>query len=148
MNFHQIIAKCQKKGSSETEKKVLISFDHTKVTGKHANWLENVKNHVGLNELEPQPYWGFDDLANKAGTKLLNCFYMQADVKKENGVEFYHYKKLIMLQRFSFDGFLDQIEQANILIYFDARSGHNHGTKFRMRKNCLPCLYEKTTVIF
>lgn len=101
-----------------------------------------------MNELEPQPYWGFDDLASKAGTKLLNCFYVQADVKKENGDEFYQYKKLMMLQKFNFDGFLEQIENGNILVDFDARLGHNHGTKFRMRQNCLPYLYEKTTVIF
>jgi hypothetical protein len=46
--------------------------------------LRSVQNRVGLSELSPQPYWGFDDLAHKAGTKLLNCFYVQAEVKKEN----------------------------------------------------------------
>jgi len=129
-------------------KKVLISFDHSKVALKHTEWLNTVNRRVGLNELEPQPYWGFDDLASKAGTKLLNCFFIQADVKKENGTEFYQYKKLMMLQKFNFDGFLEQIENGNILVDFDARTGHNHGTKFRMRQNCLPYLYEKSTVIF
>jgi hypothetical protein len=52
-----------------------------------------------------------------------------------------------MLQNFSFDKFLEQIEIANILVDFDARTGHNHGTKFRMRQNCLPNLYEKITQI-
>jgi hypothetical protein len=129
-------------------KKVLVSFDRTKVAARHTEWLNTVNHRVGLNELEPQPYWGFDDLASKAGTKLLNCFYVQADVKKENGDEFYQYKKLMMLQKFNFDGFLEQIENGNILVDFDVRSGHNHGTKFRMRQNCLPYLYEKSTVIF
>jgi hypothetical protein len=27
------------------------------------------------------------------------------------------------------------------------QTGHNHDTKFKMRQNCLPELYEKTTVI-
>jgi hypothetical protein len=129
-------------------RKVLISFDFSKVSVKHIQWLEKVKTQKDLNEIEPQPYWGFDDLASKAGTKLLNCFYMQAAVKKENGSEFYHYKKLMMLQQFSFNGFLHQIEAGNILVDFDARTGHNHGTKFRLRQNCLPRLYEKSTVIF
>ncbi len=39
-------------------------------------------------------------------------------------------------------GFLEAIETADILIDFDARTGHNHGTKFRIRQNCLPALYE------
>lgn len=130
------------------EKKVLISFDASKVSPKHKLWLKTVKARVGhLNELSPQPYWGFDDLKNKAGTKLLNSFYVQAEVKKVRGKEFYHYTKVLMLQKFSFEGFLKAIEEAKILVDFDARTGHNHGTKFRLRQNCLPMLYEKVTVI-
>lgn len=52
-----------------------------------------------------------------------------------------------MLQTFSFEKFLDEIELGNILIDFDARTGHNHGTKFLLRQNCLPRLYETTTEI-
>ena len=127
--------------------KVLISFDSSKVSDKHSEWLNQVQNRIGLGQLDPQPYWGFDDLSNKAGTKLLNCFYVQAEVKKDGGKEFYKYSKVMMLQKFNFDGFLNQIEKGNILVDFDARTGHNHGTKLRMRQNCLPELYEKATVI-
>jgi hypothetical protein len=81
-------------------------------------------------------------LQHKAGTKLLNCFYVQAKVKKEKRIEFYRYVKVQMLQKFKFQGFLDAIEQSDILIDFDARTGHNHGTKFRMRQKRLPELYE------
>ncbi|GHV11360.1 hypothetical protein AGMMS49938_01900 [Fibrobacterales bacterium] len=128
-------------------RKVLISFDHTKVSDTHKDWLKEVKQRIGLSELNPQPYWGFDDLANKAGTKLLNCFYVQAEVKKEDGIEFYKYSKVTMLQKFSFDGFLKELENGNILVDFDARTGHNHGTKFRLRQNCFTNLYEKATTI-
>ena len=127
--------------------KVLISFDSNKVSEKHNEWIKSVNRKIGLGELDPQPYWGFDDLANKAGTKLLNCFYVQAEVKKEDGKEFYLYNKVQMLQKFNFDGFLNQLEKGKILIDFDARTGHNHGTKFRMRQNCLPELYKKVTTI-
>jgi hypothetical protein len=106
-----------------------------------------VQQRVGLGELNPQPYWGFDDLAHIAGTKLLNCFYTQAEVKRKRGREYYWYRKAVMLEKFSFEGFLRAIEQAAILIDFDARTGHNHGTKFRLRQNRLPALYEKITVI-
>lgn len=128
-------------------KKVLVSFDYTKVADIHKNWLKDVEKKIGLGELNPQPYWGFDDLANKAGTKLLNCFYVQAEVKKEDEIEFYKYSKVMMLQKFSFDGFLHELETGNILVDFDARTGHNHGTKFRLRQNCFPNLYEKATII-
>ena len=129
------------------ERKVLISFDAKAVDIRHADWLKTVKKNIGLGELDPQPYWGFDDLEHKAGTKLLNCFYVQAEVKKEKTKEFYKYSKVMMLQKFNFEGFLKAIEDGKILVDFDARTGHNHGTKFRMRQNALPLLYEKAKVI-
>ena len=52
-----------------------------------------------------------------------------------------------MLRKFNFEGFLKAIEDGKVLPDFDARTGHNHGTKFRMRQNCLPMLYEEATII-
>ncbi len=131
------------------DRKILVSFDSSKVHEKHKDWLKNVKKNVGLSQLEPQPYWGFDDLEHKAGTKLLNTFYVQAEVKRdrETKEEFYRYSKIMMLQKFSIEGFIGQLEKGNVLVDFDARTGHNHGTKFRMRRNCWPDVYEKVKVI-
>jgi len=127
--------------------KILISFDSSRIARKHLKWKNLVKKKIGLGELNPQPYWGFDDLEHKAGTKLLNCFYVQAEVKKVREKEYYKYSKIMMLQKFSFEGFLKAIEQAKILVDFDARTGHNHGTKFRMRQNSLPMLYGRKSII-
>jgi hypothetical protein len=129
------------------ERKILISFDSKSVDSRHKKWLQLVKKRIGLTELNPQPYWGFDDLEHKAGTKLLNTFYVQAEVKIERKKEYYHFNKIIMLQKFSFEGFLKALEEGKILVDFDARTGHNHGTKFRMKQDCLPMLYEKSTII-
>lgn len=129
------------------ERKILISFDAKSVDARHKKWLESVRKRTGLRELNPQPYWGFDDLEHKAGTKLLNAFYVQAEVKIERKKEYYHYTKVMMLRKFSFKGFLKALEQGKILVDFHARTGHNHGTKFRMRQDCLSMLYEKTTII-
>jgi len=129
------------------ERKVMISFEFSSVSSKHNDWLKTVKKNIGLHELNPQPYWGFDDLFHKAGTKLLNCFYVQAEVKKETSIEYLSYQKITMLQKLSIDKFLKAIEKAYILIDFDARTGHNHGTKFRLRQDKLPYLYQQVTVI-
>ena len=124
------------------EEKIKISFNADKVSANHKQWLKDVEQIIGTEELNPQPYWGFADLSSTAGTKLLNCFYVQAAVKKENGKEFFHYNKVLMLQKFDFNKFLGELVKGNVLIDFDARTGHNHGTKFRMRKNCLPNLFK------
>ncbi len=129
------------------ERKILISFDAGSVDIRHKHWLESVKKRAGLKELNPQPYWGFDDLEHKAGTKLLNAFYVGAETKIERKKEYYHYTKVTMLQKFNFEGFLKALEEGKILVDFDARTGHNHGTKFRMREDSLLMMYEKVAKI-
>lgn len=129
------------------ERRITISFDAKAVDPRHKEWLASVKKRVGLGELDPQPYWGFDDLEHKIGTKLPNTFYVQAEVQKRGTKEFYKYSMATMLQTFKFEAFLKALESADILVDFDARTGHNHGTKFRMRPDCLSSLYEKSTEI-
>ena len=54
---------------------------------------------------------------------------------------------ILMLQKFSIDKFLIGLEENFILVDFDARTGHNHGTKFRLKQNRLADLYETVTEI-
>ncbi len=153
MSFRQTIT-----GSSRSDRgfkvvvdriaqKVLISFDSKAVDQRHSEWLKMVEQRVGLKELNPQPYWGFDDLFHKAGTKLLNCFYIRAETKREKGKEYFWYKDILILQKFSLEGFLKGIENGFIYIDFDVRTKHNHGTKFRLKQDKLPELYENITYI-
>jgi len=127
--------------------KVLISFDANAVDERHREWLDSVEARVGLGELNPQPYWGFDDLHHTAGTKLLNCFYIQAQVRRKRGRESFLYDKITVLQKFSLEKLLEGIEHGFVFVDFDARTHHNHGTKFRLRQDKLPDLYEKVTVV-
>jgi len=123
-------------------RKVLIQFDESKVDrNQHGAWLKSVIENVGAGDLNPQPYWGFDDLFHKAGTKLHNCFFVQAIAKKIKGQEYFLYESIYMLKQLDLDKFISAIETGNIYIDFDARTGHNHGTKFRIKRNILTDLY-------
>lgn len=126
---------------------ISVSFDAASVDPSNRGWLEEVQKRVGLDELNPQPYWGFDDFFHKAGTKLLNCFYVQADRKREGGKVYFHYSSIMVLQKLSLEKLLDAIERGVLYVDFDARTGHNHGTKFRVRKRELPRLYENVQVL-
>jgi len=106
-------------------------------------WLRGVKNKVGLSDLEPKPYWGYDDLFHKIASKLTNCFYVIAETEGKKGSEKFKYSKIKMLKGISLNGFLKAMKKGEILVDFDARTGHNHGTKFRMRQNCLPSLFDE-----
>ena len=126
----------------KTERKIIISFNSKKVDNRHSIWLKSVKERISFKELSPQPYWGFNDIFYKVGAKLSNCFYIEAEVKKENKKEMFKYDKIYQLSGLSLNKFLNCLEKGSILIDFDARTGHNHGTKFRFRKNQLPALYK------
>lgn len=133
--------------ANRKEGRVTISFDASKVDARHSAWLNRVKKKVGLGELNPQPYWGFDDLKHTAGAKLLNSFFVQAEVKRARGKEWYRYTKVMMLRGFNFEGLLKAIGAGDLYVDFDARTGHNHGTKFRMREAKLPELYKEVKII-
>ncbi len=124
------------------EEKIEVVFDSSKVDTRHAQWIQQVKQSVGLGALPVAPYWGFNDLYVKIGTKLTNCFFVKAAVKKENSKEYFCYNSVLMLKNVNLQNFITSIENGLIYIDFDARTGHNHGTKLRVRYNDIPSLYQ------
>ena len=52
-----------------------------------------------------------------------------------------------MLKKFDLEGFLEGIERGNIYVDFDARTNHNHGTKFRIKPSAFPILYDEVVEI-
>lgn len=124
------------------QRKIVISFDATHIAPHHALWKKSVEERVGYEQLNPQPYWGFDDLFYKLGSKLHNCFYVKAERKREDKKDYFHYKKIMMLKSLSQEKFIEAIESGLVYVDFDARSGHNHGTKFRIVQSAVPSLYE------
>ena len=127
--------------------RVIVYFDPSKVDPRHVDWLDSVNQRIGLGPLHPQPYWPFPELFLKASTKLLNAFYIEADTKRERGEEYFRMKGMLILQNFDIDRFVLAIEQGDVLVDFDARTGHNHGTKFRVRQDKIPSLYRYSQAV-
>jgi hypothetical protein len=128
------------------QQKVRFVFDPSKADVENPEisvWLKSVQQRIGLGSLNPEPYWGFEDLRYAIGSKISNCFYITADSKVENKREFFLYKELYILSGFSFENFVRCIEHGAVLIDFDARTGHNHGTKFRLRQGHWKELYSE-----
>ena len=122
------------------EQKVTVDFDFNQIdTNAHPEWSKFVSGK----SIENPPYWGFDDLFHKVGTKLHNCFFVRVESKRINGKHHFHYQDIFMLKALDKNHFIDAIEHGDIYIDFDARTGHNHGTKFRLRNNALINLYEE-----
>lgn len=126
------------------EERVEIIFDSSMCDESvHGDWLKGVKKKVGSGPLPVLPYWGFNDLYTKIGTKLINCFFVQAETKREGGNQYFHYNNVLMLKNVDKEKFIEAIEKGVIYVDFDARTGHNHGTKFRIKTKDIPKLYEE-----
>ena len=132
-------------------KKLKFVFDSKKVDTSDSaikSWLTSVEKRAGLWAISPEPYWGFEDLKYAIGEKIKNCFYVVAEAKIDKGHEYFFYQHLFVLSGFSFDKFMYCVEAGNLLIDFDARTGHNHGTKFRLKQGVWSELYDDVKEIF
>ncbi len=123
---------------------VRVHFDSGAVRHRHRNWLHSVERQVGLGPLNPQPYWPMQTLFLTAQTKMLNTFYVEAYTRRQRGEEFFAIERVIVLQGFEPEKFGDSLRQGAAQVDFDARTTHNHGTKFRIRQNIIPQLYRYT----
>lgn len=137
---------------NNAERKIEIKFNSQYTKDSHKDWLEAVKSKVGhLEDFDIPPYWGFDDLFHKAGTKLINCFYVRADVKKERVDgrmrEYFLYNYVLKLSHFDQEKFIQAFRDGLLYIDFDARTHHNHGTKVRINYNNIPLLYHDAEVV-
>ena len=137
---------------NDKERRVEIIFDSTITDERHADWKQSVLKRAGhLNNFDILPYWGFDDLFHKAGVKLTNCFYVQADEKWENEKgkkqDYFLYNYVLKLSQFDQYKFIEAIRDGKVYVDFDARTGHNHGTKFRIRYTDIPILYHNAEVV-
>lgn len=137
---------------NDAERRVEIVFNSSVTDERHAEWKQSVLARVGhLNNFDILPYWGFDDLFHKAGVKLTNCFYVQADEKWEgkgkNKKNYFLYNYVLKLSHFDQSKFIEAIRAGKVYVDFDARTGHNHGTKFRIRYTDIPSLYQNAEVV-
>lgn len=124
------------------EERLSLSFSAAHVKPEHSDWLHDVERRVGnLSELDPKPYWGLADLTAALSAKLHNAFFVIADDKRVGGQEFFRFAEVHMLSGFSIDGYLRLLRQGLAFVDFDARTGHNHGTKFRVNTGSLQTLY-------
>jgi hypothetical protein len=125
--------------------RIEIHFDGDLVSPSKASWLETVKTRIGMQSLDPIPYWGFDDLFHKLGVKLLNTFLVEVETRNAKGIKQFKCRSLKILRGFTKEGMLESIRKNFVLIDFDARTGHNHGTKIRIRRKCLAEFYSSVT---
>ncbi len=125
------------------KRRIEVVFDSRQVDPRHAEWLKSVEENAGLGPLPVTPYWPFNDLFLSIGRKFYNCLYVRAEVMKKDGKEYFRYSEAYFLKNVDIDKFVECIEQGKVRVEFDARTGHNHGTKMRMYFRDTPEVYRE-----
>jgi hypothetical protein len=121
-----------------------IVFNPLKTDARHKTWKKKVIKYHGKEEMVIA-YWNFDELQKKCVGKIRNTIFIIADSRIINGQEEFKYEKIKLLEDFAFNNLLRGLINGKILVDFDARTGHNHGTKFRIKQNNWPVLFSKIT---
>lgn len=126
----------------DISQQIFISFNHSMIDScQFSDWKDSVIQRVGSGELSPIPYWSYSDIESKLKAKLSNLMYVQAERKTVNGLEYYRYNHIEAYMNPSIENFLNTLKEGHIYIDFDARTGHNHGTKFRIKPKHKKDLY-------
>lgn len=142
-------------GVDYTKEKINLDFDPMEISdSSQAQYKVMLSDRFDLPiedvqiDSEDDPYWDFEDLDMSMERKLKDAFladYMERSTDKGKEIK---YVRFYMLEEFNFQNFLDLLNSKNsAFVDFDARSHHNHGVKFRIRKNLIPQLYKKCTIV-
>ncbi len=129
------------------EERIFISFDFSKIDDRHDDWRNFIKNGIGVGDIHPNPYWTFKDISKKLNNKLKNLMYVKAETKVVSGEEYFKYNEIEAYVDPTIDRFLSLVEDGVIYIDFDARTGHNHGTKFRIKPAAKIKLYQQHIIV-
>lgn len=126
---------------------IFITFNYSAINNSHSLWRDYVAKTTGINDILPTPYWNFKDIENKLNTKLNNLMYIKASTKKINNEDYFKYEQIEIYIQPSLNKFLSLLSKGAIFVDFDARTGHNHGTKFRIKPDKKIDLYENHIII-
>ena len=123
-----------------------IVLNPSKIEFRHNTWKKRVVKYHGRKE-NIIAFWNFDELQRKCIGKIRNTIFIIADSRTINNQEEFKYERIKILEDFAFNNLLRGLINGTIFVDFDARTGHNHGTKFRIRQNNWPVLFSKITEI-
>lgn len=131
----------------EENSKLWVEFNPNEVEPSKKEWLNSVCKKGGKT-LTPRPYWPLRKIKERLQRKMFNTVYVHAESRKRRRFEEFKYDKAILYEGLDFKRFNAGLANGEVLIDFDARAGHNHGTKFRVKRGTLTDFYAHKERIF
>ena len=114
------------------------------------NWKLEVdkenKKILAVNDGKEITFWNFDKIEKRITEKHKESFFVFAQTKIENNIEYFLYNKVIYARSASLENFLNLIEQGKICQDFvmhkkENGSTRDHGFLWRIRNTSIPNLF-------
>ena len=117
-------------------------FDKTNAYATYGDWLNDIgRRNPHYSSVLPV-FWNKQDVLTEIRKKLDNTLYCVAKTKKENNVKFFKFESAILFSKFNPSKFDILFSEKALYVDFDARTHHNHGTKFRVNLNSISKLFD------
>ena len=135
-----------------TNEKIVFSFNPDKVNksardqsgsfNTYGEWLNDVEKRVPHYSKVLPVFWNIEDLEDVFINKLDHTLMCFVETKRDKGIDFFAIKEAYIYKTFLRDKLKDLFHRGSLVIDFDARTGHNHGTKLRIKREDLGVLFD------
>lgn len=138
--------------------KIELDFDPTKVATNSADrtgiyptygdWLADVEKRVPHYTDVLPVYWDRSYVENEIRNKLDHTMLVMCQTRKRNEEKQFKYASVVLLKGFLPKRMDELFSTKSMYVDFDARTNHNHGTKFRVDLTQISKLFSESITIF
>ena len=126
----------------EPSKINLSAKDQTGIFLTYAEWFEDVTKRTPNFKNVLPVYWDRTEFENKLISKLDSTILCDFETRKINGAEQFKIVEVNIYKRFQRNKLTELFQSGSVVIDFDARTRHNHGTKLRIKKSMIGKIFE------
>lgn len=116
--------------------------DATSIYQNYGEWLNDIKSRNPNYKTVLPVYWDRKDFDSICITKLNNTLMCYCDTKVIDKKEYFKITEAFVYKNFKHDNLSRLFTEGAVVIDFDARTRHNHGTKLRVKRDKLGELFE------
>ncbi|GHA60287.1 hypothetical protein GCM10008927_27270 [Amylibacter ulvae] len=140
-----------------SEGRISLEFNKNKVasdtidqTGQYktyGDWLSDIEQRNPHYQSLFPIFWDESNFIAKCVEKLDNTLFVQCKSKNVGGRMMYMYTEAVLLKGFKPKRLIELFTSGGLFIDFDARTGHNHGTKLRVKLSKVAELFETHEIV-
>jgi hypothetical protein len=122
--------------------------DVTQIYSTYGEWLSDVEQRKPHYSSVLPVYWDRNDFDEVCLKKLNNTLMCYCETRKIGGIEHFKVVEAYIYKQFLKSNLSKLFSEGAVVIDFDARTRHNHGTKLRVKKDKIGELFQFSSQVF